>query len=233
MSYYHPQIIKSSDDLLANFREASSRQFLTGPYRFEKTKTFNEVKHILGSILLYNIPHDVSVYIKDIPVPCLIFDYFNPLIISPNTLRKIEFYKSGSSIPLEQFDCYCIMSKMLRSIVTKIFEPGNSLISYPKSYTIDYLNMVVSRDTLNRQICDLIDLYLPIPSQPPLNMEVPNPLALFMEMFRRMSPGTNNQMEINGLIPVPIDTHIESQPEILENSVFHTDSNDPEDGQEF
>lgn len=200
MSYYHPQVTQSPDELLVTFRESPPRQFLIGPFHFNR-----EIPPEFGPVFLFNLPPDLYIYIKDTPIPCDIFDYLNPLILTPNTLERISFARQGKASEVKEFDCKCIVSKSLRLLVNKLLESQESTVSYPRNYSIKYQNMEATHSGEGKQICEIIDSF-PYSPTPQLLQEIPldslsqqfgiSPMNLAMQMIGSMFENTDGMIAI-------------------------------------
>jgi hypothetical protein len=141
MSFFSPIITDNLQDFNEAVKNAVRNDFIVGPCNFIKDN--HEI------LLLFDLPPEILVYINETIIPSAIFDYFNPLLINPESLKKINLIDKKTLNTVETFKCNNLYTKSLN------FKLDN-LIYYPPGYTIDYNNMTASRSSGGKQFSDIL-----------------------------------------------------------------------------
>jgi len=197
MSFFSPIITDNLEDFHEAIKNAVSNDFIVGPCDFIKGN--HEI------LLLFDIPTEILVYINETIIPSTIFDYFNPLLINTESIKKISFIDTKTLNTVESFKCSNLYTKSLHFKL-------NDLIYYPPGYIIDYNNMTAFRSSGGKQFYDVFTKPIPynfIRPQPS-NLE-----GIFTQLF-------------NSLLNPTL-----SQDSLLDDTLFDLMNNEPYDGQTF
>ena len=200
MSFFSPIITDNLEDFHEAIKNAVSNDFIVGPCDF--------IKGNHGILLLFDIPTEILVYINETIIPSTIFDYFNPLLINTESIKKISFIDTETLNTVETFKCSNLYTKSLRFRI-------NDLIYYPPGYIIDYNNMTAFRSSGGKQFYDIFTK--PIPGLP-YNFFPPessNLEGIFTQLF-------------NSLLNPTL-----SQDSLLDDTLSDLMNNEPYDGQTF
>lgn len=108
------------------------------------------VDQVSEALLVFDLPSELIVCLGDIEIPSRVFDYFNPLIVSPD--HQPLFYQPGETVPLNSFSCQRLVVARPGAI-EKFLE---STIHYPPNYDVDYQTMTVTRNLRASQLCQLL-----------------------------------------------------------------------------
>lgn len=106
-------------------------------------------------VVLFDLPVDSVVSINETSVPGKVFDYFNPLIVTPNLLSKMEFYHWGRR--LDQFTCSRLQCESLERSLAQLIV-SDLKVYYPPKYLISYKECTASKSRGGGiQVCDWIN----------------------------------------------------------------------------
>ena len=152
MTYYDPVIVGDNGNFRKQYFNKTVEEVTTGLIDMNMNELFLVSK--FEPFFIYDIPEDIYICISDKYIPWSVFDYLNPLLISPHTIKALQFYQRNSNISVKTLECRCILSPYNDSINDILLR---KMMYYPPKYSIDYSSMVVCIKTTNIQICDLFD----------------------------------------------------------------------------
>ena len=114
--------------------------------------------------LIFDLPTEIIVLVDEISIPGTTFDYFNPLLVNTDVLKKISFANRNTLSTVQTFECKSLTCKTLKNltdIVTKIS------IQYPPEFVIEYKNMKAYRSPHGAQICSILNSQISQPVSVP------------------------------------------------------------------
>lgn len=120
---------------------------------FSISKIEFNVDEVDETMFLYGFPENTVIIMDGIEIPCEIFDYYNPFIVSPD-FKKVKLYRVGETKPLNKIECWCLKVKNKNYVKSIIY----NTIYYPPTFDVDYFNSKVYLASQGKQICHLFDM---------------------------------------------------------------------------
>jgi hypothetical protein len=189
MALFNPIIFEDYQEFHTASSNSNNNDFFVGPYEFS-TKNFKKPKN---SVLLFDLPVEIIVSFDSVTISGSCFDYFNPLLVNANILKKIKFINKNDSSVVNSFNCNILTSKILGSLNDIIL---NSLVFYPPAHSIEYKSVNASRSGYGKQICDI--LLKPVPDLTGIHPPVP---MMNRPRYDHINPGLPPVPMILGMRP--------------------------------
>lgn len=104
------------------------------------------------TLLLFDLPIGTVVMVNGVEVPGKVFDYYNPLVLSPNN-RRVRFYDGESLEPLTSIVCY----QLTVSDPELIEYVRDRTIHYAPLYDINWATTNVSLSSNGRSISAIFE----------------------------------------------------------------------------
>ncbi len=143
MAYLRPirriseTVVESFGSQLVYNRIESSNNFEYGSYTYNLKNLTDE------SIFLFDLPENMIVQIGEICLPAIIFDYFNPLIITKTIAKRLLF---TDPFPLDTFECSRIwVPTLISEEITRLLTSRSIIFRYSPDLGILYPEMKVVR----------------------------------------------------------------------------------------
>jgi len=140
---HRPQFVWSASE--------ATEDFAVIPYQYD-SDTPPE-----GPILLFDFPDELIISLGGYDMPPRTFDYFNPLLVTPDTLKWIEFYGPRT------FQCLSMITTQDLSQLMKL------TIAYPPRYLVNYEAKTCTRGAGAPQVF--------------LALSIPPPLFIYDDSF--------------------------------------------------
>jgi len=126
--------------------ESSRNDFVIGPRQLKI-----QSKSLAEPLILFDFPPNILIYLGELWIPGSCFDYFNPLILTPEVYSCVEFFDQSPENPLTEITCSQMNCKDL--VWPRIL---SQTIYYPPGYSIDYSHLKAQRSKRGSQFYQII-----------------------------------------------------------------------------